>query len=100
MPKNVQDFYKMCPAPRPVIPENNNQVETPSSECASPLGGYMAMNTPGNITFKDKFHTSTYTNLQIMSDSFGIYSSKHTKRRTQRTLQKFHIQGPATDDPD
>ncbi|XP_018564271.1 phosphoinositide 3-kinase adapter protein 1 isoform X2 [Anoplophora glabripennis] len=45
MPKNVQDFYKLCPAPRPVIPESNH-IETPSSECASPLGGYMAMNTP------------------------------------------------------
>ncbi|KAJ8937371.1 hypothetical protein NQ314_011919 [Rhamnusium bicolor] len=45
-PRNIQDFYKLCPAPRPVIIETTAIIETPKSECSSPLGGYMTMNTP------------------------------------------------------
>ncbi|KAJ8940957.1 hypothetical protein NQ318_006808 [Aromia moschata] len=57
-PKNIQDFYKICPAPRPVIQTETAFVETPSSECTSPLGGYMPMTTPGNVTVKTVVYQS------------------------------------------
>ncbi|XP_060526369.1 phosphoinositide 3-kinase adapter protein 1 [Cylas formicarius] len=44
-PKSVvQEFYKMCPAPRPVV--HRSPLTTPSSEYGSNL--YMAMSTPGH----------------------------------------------------
>nr|CAH7728636.1 unnamed protein product [Callosobruchus chinensis] len=50
VPKNCQEFYKMCPAPRPV---ESTPVITPSSDWSGTYQGYMAMNTPVPSTSKE-----------------------------------------------
>lgn len=50
-PKTFQDFYKACPAPRPVVPSSSGSIPTttPTCEWPSPLAGYMTMTTPGKL---------------------------------------------------
>lgn len=63
VPKNHEDFYKLCPAPRPVNLKLSTPPNTPSTSSSSDLmgpSGYTPMHTP-TIKGKLKYFTSLVT---------------------------------------
>lgn len=70
-PKMFQEFYKTCPAPRPLILSSNLNV-TATCEWSSPLSGYTTMKTPGILNV-------TLLNFDVVSTDILLFQYALTK---------------------
>lgn len=43
LPKTFQDFYKICPPPRPVVLTDSTPVSSPTNDWNTTLAGYLPM---------------------------------------------------------
>lgn len=63
VPKTIQEFYKLCPAPKPVVGTPSTPTMTPSPTTKWPSNLYMTMHTPGKY-FKNKKETNKWLQNQ------------------------------------
>ncbi|CAH1099594.1 unnamed protein product [Psylliodes chrysocephalus] len=85
VPKTIQEFYKLCPAPKPVVGTPSTPTMTPSPTTKWPSNLYMTMHTPGSLTKEDSIQEENPFNFNppaITKDPIDLVpkNNKHTKK--------------------